>query len=122
MKDSQTKVTVVLLIITLCLAAGLGYYFGTITTAKQGSTVTETASSSSSASPYVLALVITTNNVFNSTVGAQPAYYVVGPDGLQSSANITLPAHTLIEVVIQNYDTGGTRRPAAPSTTRSAGQ
>ncbi len=70
-----------------------------------GTTVTQTPGGNSS-SPYVLTLIITTNNLFNSTVGDQPAFYVLGASGLESSANITLPAHHLIELVISNYDDG----------------
>jgi hypothetical protein len=92
----------------------LGYYFGTITTSKQTATATETLSSSSAANAaYTLTLVITTNNMFNSTVGDQPAYFVLGPNGLQSSANIALPANRLIQVVIVNYDNGNAT-PSSP--------
>jgi len=54
----------------------------------------------------VLTLVITTGNFFNSTVGDQPAYYVLGPNGTESSAHIVLPAHRQIELIIINYDDG----------------
>ncbi len=74
-----------------------------------GTTVTQTSgvNGQNSSSPYVLSMVITTGNNFNSTIGDQPAYYVLGPNGLESSANITLPANSLIELVITNYDEGG---------------
>ncbi len=68
-------------------------------------TVMQTTNSTS-ASPYVVTLVITTNNIFNSTVQDQPAYFVLGPNGLESSANISLPANRLIKMVIINYDDG----------------
>jgi hypothetical protein len=115
MKDSQIRTTVILLVLSLVLSAGLGYYFGTITTAQQSNTTTVTTSAGSGGptSPYVLTLVITTNNAFNSTIGDQPAYYVVGPSGLQSSAKIDLPANSLIRVVIQNYDDGNAT-PSSP--------
>jgi hypothetical protein len=70
-----------------------------------GTTVTQTPGGNST-SPYILTLIITTNNLFNSTIGDQPAFYVLGSSGLESSANITLPAHHLIELVISNYDDG----------------
>lgn len=69
-----------------------------------GAAVTTTGGNSSS--PYVLTMIVTTNNLFNATTGDQPAFFVVGPSGLESSANITLPAHSLIELVITNYDNG----------------
>ena len=102
------KTGIVLIVFGLVLSTGLGYYFGTITTSQQGETTTTTTSGSSSGptSPYVLTLVITTANTFNSSVEEQSVYYVVGPNSLQSSANITLSAHRLIEVVIMNYDEG----------------
>jgi hypothetical protein len=68
-------------------------------------TVTSTANSSSAA-PYDLTMVITINNQFNSTVGTQPSFYVVGPSGLESSNTINLPANRLIRLVIVNYDDG----------------
>ncbi len=120
----------ILIILMILVAAGLGYYFAGITIAANVTTTTTTAiststttsiststsvstttqtvhSTASSSSPFVLTLAITTNNFYNSTVGDQPAYFVVGPNGLESSANITLPAHQLIKLVIINYDDGG---------------
>jgi heme/copper-type cytochrome/quinol oxidase subunit 2 len=105
-------VIVGLIIAMIVVAAVLGFYFATITVANSGqastSTVTQTVvgSNSNSSSPYVLTLAITTNNLYNSTVGDQPAYYVLGPNGPESSANISLPAHQLIKLVIINYDDG----------------
>jgi len=73
-----------------------------------GGTVSQTgANGQNSSSPYVLSMVITTGNTFNSMIGDQPAYYVLGPNGLVSSADITLPANSLIELVITNFDNGG---------------
>jgi len=69
-------------------------------------TVTATSTTTNSTSPYVLTLVITINNLFNSTAGDMPAYYVLGPQGLQSSASISVPANRLIKLVIINYDNG----------------
>lgn len=70
------------------------------------STVTSSAGASNSSSPYVLTLVITTENTYNATTGTQPAYYVLGPNGPESAANIALPAHRLIKLVIICYDDG----------------
>jgi heme/copper-type cytochrome/quinol oxidase subunit 2 len=56
--------------------------------------------------PFVLTLAITTGNYYNATYNPQPAFYVVTPTGLQSAANIALPAHKLIKLVIVNYDDG----------------
>src|ERR1017187_3231970 len=109
MMDREIRTAIALIVVGLVLSTGLGYYVGTIATPQQNqTTITTTASANSSGptSPYVLALVITTGNMFNSSVGDQPAYYVLGQNGLQSSANISLPANRMIEVVITNYDTG----------------
>lgn len=71
------------------------------------STTTVTSSTNSTASsPYVVTLVIATNSIYNSTAQDQPAYFVLGPNGLQSSAKINLPADRLIKLVIFNYDDG----------------
>ena len=74
--------------------------------ASQRTTVTSTVTATNSSEPYVLTLVITTGNFYNSTFGDQPAFFVLGPNGLQSSANIVLPAHRLIKLIIVNYDDG----------------
>lgn len=93
------------------MSMAVGGALGTIA-AGNGAAVTTTNSATGtstdpkSTSPYVLTMVITTENTFNSSVGTQPAYFVQGPHGLESSANITLPANTLIEVVIMNFDQG----------------
>lgn len=101
--------------VAILIAAAFGFYFATITAAGGGSaetattTATTTATStvtSNSTEPYDLTLVITTNNIFNSTVGDQPAYYVLGANGLESAANISIPAHRLIRLVIVCYDDG----------------
>lgn len=125
--DRSVRVIAVLIVAALAVALVLGYYFGTITVTPKASTsrvstttatvtsplfpppttvTTTTTTSSNSSSPYVLTLVITTNNLYNATFGDQPAYYVLGPNGLESSANISLPAHQLIKLVIFCYDNG----------------
>lgn len=86
------------------LAAGIGIGWGFQTTVLPTGSVTTTTSQSQG--PAALTLVITTGNVYNSTAGAQPAYYVLTPQGLESSANIALPANTLIKLTIICYDDG----------------
>jgi hypothetical protein len=103
------RIAGIFIVIGLIVAASIaiGYGFGTsVQVAARGTTVTSTASGSNSSEPYVLTLVITTGNFYNSTFGDQPAYYVLGPNGLQSSAQIIVPAHRTIELVIVNYDDG----------------
>lgn len=53
---------------------------------------------------YTLNLVIK-DAWFNSTLGYQPAYFVLSNGTLESSANIILPAHEVIRVNIISYDT-----------------
>lgn len=109
MRDQILAALVVLLIVA---SLGVGYAGAVVlgtgivtTTTTQTKTVTQ-APAQNSSEPFSIALVITTGNTFNATVGQQPAYYVLGPGGLQSSAKISLPAHRLIKLVIFNYDNG----------------
>ena len=114
--DNRFAGTAVFVIVAVILAASLGFYFATVTVATNGSatsvsttttTVTTTSTTTNvSGSPYVLTLAITTNNIYNATYQDQPAYYVLGPNGIESSADISLPAHQLIKLVIVNYDDG----------------
>lgn len=109
---ARTVLMIALMVVLVGAGIGIGYGIGTsVPVVSQASNATSSSSSSSSeasnsSAPYTVTLVITTGNTFNSTVGEQPAYYVVGPDGLQSSAQIYLPAHRLIKLVIVNYDDG----------------
>jgi len=58
------------------------------------------------AQPYRLSLMVI-DVPFNKAIGAQPKFYVVGANGgLESSSNITLPAHRKIIVTITSYDVG----------------
>ncbi|MDA4135407.1 MAG: hypothetical protein OK449_00230 [Thaumarchaeota archaeon] len=107
----MSKGTTAALIITLVvLSMAIGGALGTIAAGNQAvvSTVTQTASSAStnSSAPFILTMVITNNNIYNSSIGSQPAFFVSGPNGLESSANITLPAHRIIEIIIMNFDQG----------------
>jgi plastocyanin len=100
------------MIIIAALGIGIGWGIGTtVPPPSPAGTIsvtstTSSSSASSSSSPFVLTLVLTTANPFNSTIGEQPAFYVLGPNGLESAAGISLPAHRLIKLVIVNYDEG----------------
>jgi len=64
------------------------------------------SAAASNSTPYMLTLVETMGNKWNSTAPeSQPMFFVAGPTGLESSANISLPVHRLIELVIISYDT-----------------
>lgn len=103
------RATAIIIVAALIAAAGISIGYGvgeTVHVSTTVTTVTSTASVSNSTEPYVLTLVITTENIYNSSIGDQPAYYVLGPDGLMSSAQIVLPAHREIKLVIVDYDDG----------------
>lgn len=87
-------------LVAIVLVSGLGVGF----VATHG--IDNLNSAPQSNQPYQLTLVITTNNYFNSTIGYQPAYFVLQNGQLESSANITLPAYQLIDLTIINYDDG----------------
>jgi hypothetical protein len=88
------------LIVVAALGVGIGWGIGTTVPSGGG---TKTAQQSSS-SPYRLTLIEPMNTGWNATT-AQPKIFVVGQGGLSSSANISLPVRTLIQVTIVSYDT-----------------
>jgi heme/copper-type cytochrome/quinol oxidase subunit 2 len=96
-------ITVASMLVLLAAGIGIGWGFqSTIAPASSG-TVAVTGQIQGE---YPLTLVITTQNTYNSTTGTQPAYYVLTSEGLQSSANIALPANTMIKLTIVCYDVG----------------
>lgn len=112
-----TESTVLLVTVASVIVAGLaiGYMVS-------GALAEEHETNSSTQSAYDLNLVVTTNNYYNATVGAQPAYFVLGPSGPESSTNITLPAFTQIDLTIFNYDDGnGTLAPQYGNVTGTVG-
>jgi len=105
--NSTALAAVVLVLASTALGGGLVLLaHGTLTTTSTTTVQGPPATVTNSSAPYVLTLLIATNNAFNSTVGDQPAYFIVGPNGLESSANITIPAHHLIELIVMNFDQG----------------
>ena len=92
----------VAVIAAVILAGALGFYFATITSARAPSGV-GTSEKSSGSKTYRLVLVEPMNTAWNATV-AQPRFFVLGNNGLESSANISLPAKTLIQLTIVSYD------------------
>ncbi|MDA4125009.1 MAG: hypothetical protein OK438_06135 [Thaumarchaeota archaeon] len=104
------------MVILLALGVGIGWGFRTTVSPNLVSTNTETTSTTTAGvTPYSLAIPETMGNLWNSTVGMQPKYFVEGSNGFQSSANITLPANRLIQLTIVSYDT-----PTANSTASEA--
>jgi len=111
-KPSLLRGIGVFVLLGLLAGAGIAIGYGLATSLSSSPspgtvTVTSTAVQKTNASePYVLTLVITTGNVFNSSAGAEPAFFVLGPKGLESSASISLPANRLVKLVIVCYDDG----------------
>jgi heme/copper-type cytochrome/quinol oxidase subunit 2 len=95
--EKYARLTAALVICGLVLASGLGYYFATITVHAQ-------AAPQPKSGVYKLMLLEPMNTAWNTTT-AQPKFFVVGSSGLESSANISLPVNTLIQITIVSYDT-----------------
>ncbi|MDA4111390.1 MAG: hypothetical protein OK439_02545 [Thaumarchaeota archaeon] len=103
MQDKGMVITVLLIVFGVVLAAALGYYFATITHVGNASSSANNQTLSSS-QPYRLFIVEPMDTGWNSTT-AQPKFFVLGPNGLGSSANLSVPANTLIQLTIVSYDT-----------------
>ena len=89
------------------IGIGIGWGFGTTIAPVQntGNGPTTTVAHNPN-TPFVLNLIEPMDNPWpaNSSI-AQPMFLVSGPKGLMSSANISLPSDTLIQVNIVSYDT-----------------
>jgi len=106
LQDKGIMITVLLIAVGVAMAGALGFYFATITVARGGGTQIGAAGQQqlNDSTVYHLMLVEPMNTAWNATV-AQPRFFVQGSHGLESSANISLPAKTLIELTIVSYDT-----------------
>lgn len=71
-----------------------------------GTTTTSTTTVVNASAPYEITLVIATDSIFNSSAADQPAYFVLGPHGLESAGNIAIPVNRTIQLTIVNYDDG----------------
>lgn len=101
--NKDLKVALVAIVAAVVLAGALGYYFATITvprTSGSGST----GGNISGSQPYRIFIIEPMDTAWNSTT-AQPKFFVMGPNGLESSANISVPANTLIQFTVVSYDT-----------------
>ncbi|MDG6986133.1 MAG: hypothetical protein JRM73_05240 [Nitrososphaerota archaeon] len=105
-KTSLTGGFVIAVLAAALVLSGFGAAVAVGGIGQKPATTTTVTGTNATAAPYTLTLVLTTGNTFNSTVGEQPAYYVLGPNGLESSANISLPVNQTIKLVIMNYDDG----------------
>lgn len=98
-------VAAVIAIITVGIGTGLfaGYFMTEAPIEQTHGNITTT---NVSLPAYSLVMVITTNNVYNSTVGDQPAFFVLSNGTLKSSADISIPANREIDLTVINYDDG----------------
>lgn len=99
----QGVAIIVLLVLAGVAGIAIGYGFGSVNPSSGG---TQGGSQTSQAAAYTITLMITTNNLYDPIMGEQPAYYVVGPTGLESSASISFPVNQIIRLVIVDYDNG----------------
>ncbi|MDG6967574.1 MAG: hypothetical protein JRN23_00785 [Nitrososphaerota archaeon] len=113
MNSKRVAGALVVMVALVALGVGVGWGIGTTVPAPSPTVTVSTTTSTSQGPPapsnsstFDVTLVITTNNIYNSTIQDQPAYYVLGPKGLESSASIALPAHQLIKLTIVCYDDG----------------
>ena len=95
--------TVGSMLVLLVVGIGIGWGFQGASAPGSGGAVTTTTQVQGVDS---VTLVVTTGSIYNSTVGDQPAFFVLTSDGLKSSANLAFPANTLIKLTIVNYDDG----------------
>jgi heme/copper-type cytochrome/quinol oxidase subunit 2 len=105
--------TVAVLALALVLG-GLGAGFalsGAVQAGATTTTATTTVSGSNSSEPYVVTMVVATDSIFSTSASDQPAFFLLGPHGLESSASIVLPAHRMIKLIIINYDDGNATLP-----------
>lgn len=103
----MSVVTVAAMVVILTIGIGIGWGFqSTVVQSSTGNVTTSQSTTQSQAQgPYMLTLVETMQNMWNSSVGMQPKFFVLGSHGLESSADISLPVNRLIEITIVSYDT-----------------
>ena len=110
MDRALTNAAVILAAMVIIAGAGIGVGWGIGATVSGPSPQAATTSSAQQGSAttgnttYKLTLVEVMDVAWNSTA-MQPKFYVLGDHGLESSANISLPAHRLIQLTIFSYDT-----------------
>jgi heme/copper-type cytochrome/quinol oxidase subunit 2 len=101
------KVEVLLLVSMIAIlfcGVAIGWGFGSTVSPTAPVTVA-TSTSSSKALPLSIAMPEIMGNAWNSSGVMQPKFLVEGGDGFLSSANISFPAHRLIQLTIVSYDT-----------------
>lgn len=107
MERTLTSAVVVLIALILTAAAGIGIGWGfgtTVPNAPTGGAAAPSVQANVTNSTFQITLVEVMSNTWNSSAPLQPKVFVVGPQGLESSADIVLPAHRLIQLTIVAYD------------------
>jgi len=104
---NKNILTIAAMILLLSIGIGIGWGFQTTVFPSSTSSIStmQTSSVTPSNAPYMLTLVEIMQNLWNSSAGMQPKFFVLGGHGLESSANISLPANRLIQLTIISYDT-----------------
>jgi hypothetical protein len=107
MKSSRTNpvslrgLELIIIILTAGLVGVLSIYIGAHSAT---ASVANTTTSSQQSGLFRITLMEIMDTGWNSTM-AQPQFSIFGPKGLEPAANISLPAHTLIQLTIISYDT-----------------
>ncbi len=101
--DKDLRVAIIAVVVAVILATALGYYFATITVTRTSGS-SSTGGNTSGSQPYRIFIMEPMDTGWNSTT-AQPKFFVMGSNGLESSANISVPTNTLIQLTIVSYDT-----------------
>lgn len=104
MQKNVSNGIIALVAIALVASTGIGIGWGIGTTVPGQPAKPTTTSSVQTSTVYKLTLVEIMDVAWNSTA-MQPKFYVLGNHGLESSANISLPANRLIQLTIFAYDT-----------------
>ena len=89
----------IIIILTAGLVGVLSIYVGT-----HYATAPVISTTSQQSGPFRLTLMEIMDTGWNSTI-AQPQFSIFGVKGLEPASNISLPAHTLIQLTIISYDT-----------------
>ncbi len=103
-RTTSNVITIAVVIAVISIGIGTGLFAGYFMANRAGALNENKSTAVGRTSTYHLDLMITAASQWNSTTTA-PRYYVLTPNGLESSANISLPSHTLIQILIIDYDT-----------------
>ena len=98
--EKDLRVAAIAVIAAVVLVAALGYYFVTVTAVRTSGP----SAIGGNTQPYRIFIVAPMDMRWNSTT-SPPRFFVMGPNRLESSASLSVPANTLIQLTIVSYDT-----------------